>query len=261
MKKAGNLVAPTSTTLQSRVMIYQPSRKPQYAVGEWQTTSYGRCKVTGRLGQRHADIVESILFVAEDRRDMSDGGVELLVDPATLRRTLSDGQYSKSSLERLLNELRSATVEIVTPRMEAKGEKIIGGLIDHVVPSSMTRRNPLTGGERNLWRVRLGVALVMLLECDLFLYYQPAPIARLRYGVSQAVVRHVLSHKNVPAGGWFLDTLLLAVYGGEVDRQKMADGRRRLKKDASGLAKLGIEITGDNRVLRGTVARQRGVLA
>ncbi|GJA52577.1 hypothetical protein KAM347_43680 [Aeromonas caviae] len=38
-----------------------------------------------------------------------------------------------------------------------------------------------------MWRVRLGMALVMLLERDLSLYYDPAPIARLQYGISQAV--------------------------------------------------------------------------
>ena len=55
----GNKVAPTSTVLQARVMIYQPSRKPVQRMGEWMETRFGRCRVTGRLGQRHADIVAS----------------------------------------------------------------------------------------------------------------------------------------------------------------------------------------------------------
>ncbi|CAH1043628.1 hypothetical protein [Halomonas sp. TD01] len=88
----GNRVAPTSTALQARVMIYQPSQRPQERAGQWMNTSFGRCRVTGRLGQRHADIVESMLYVAERRREISDGGVELLVDPAKLHRMLSDHQ-------------------------------------------------------------------------------------------------------------------------------------------------------------------------
>ncbi|CAE6699043.1 hypothetical protein [Candidatus Nitrotoga fabula] len=52
--------------------------------------------------------------------------------------------------------------------------------LDHVIPSPITRRDSLNGGQRHLWRVRLGVALVMLLERDLALYYSPVPIVRLR---------------------------------------------------------------------------------
>ncbi|WP_244945888.1 ABC transporter ATPase [Bisbaumannia pacifica] len=218
-------------------------------------TDFGRCRVTGRLGQRHADIVESLLYVAERRREISDGGVELLVDPAKLRRTLSDRQYSHDRIKKLLRDLRAATVEIVTPELEQSGDSIIGGLIDHIIPSSMTRRDPLTGGERHLWRVRLGIALVMLMERDLSLYYSPAPIARLQYGISQAVARHVLTHKNNPVGGWYLDTLIRAVCGIAVSSMKVRNYRRRVKEDAGGLTEIGIEIDATSRVRRVTAAR------
>ena len=248
--KAGNQVVPTSTALQARVMIYQPSQRPQERKGQWMDTGFGRCRVTGRLGQRHADIVESMLYVAERRRDISDGGIELLVDPARLRRTLSDHQYSHDRILKLLTDLRAATVEIVTPELELRGDRIIGGLIDHVIPSPMTRRDPLSGGERNLWRVRLGVALVMLLERDLSLYYPPGPIARLQHGISQAVARHVLTHKHDPAGGWHLDTLIHAVSGGNLSNKEMTNCRYRLKRDAAELRKMGIDIDEQNRVRR-----------
>ncbi|HHX8527928.1 TPA: ABC transporter ATPase [Vibrio diabolicus] len=251
----GNKVAPTSTVLQARVMIYQPSRKPFQRKGEWMETRFGRCRVTGRLGQRHADIVESMLYLAERRRNISDGGVELLVDPAKLRRILSEHQYSDNRLKKLVCELRAATVEIVTPKLELTGERIIGGLIDHVVPSSMTRHNPLTGGQRNLWRVRLGVALVMLLEQDLFLYYEPTLIARLQYGISQAVARFVLTHKCDPAGGWHLDTLIKAVSGDQVSSKTMSNHRTRIKEDIDKLRCIGIEINAENRVKRLAAAR------
>lgn len=253
--KSGNKVVATSTVLQARVMVYQPSQRPIESTGEWMSTSFGRCRVNGRLGQRHADIVESMLYIAEKRRDIEDGGIELLVDPAYLRRMLSDSQYSYDRIKKLLIELRSATIEIVTPEMEASGDLIIGGLIDHVIPSSKKRYDPLTGGERNLWRVRLGVALVMLLERDLSLHYTPAPIARLQHGVSQAVARHVLSHKHHPAGGWHLDTLIRAVCGEDASSKEMRNGRYRVKADAVGLESLGIEITAENRIRRLTAAR------
>lgn len=248
--KTGNKVTPTSTVLQARVMVYQPSQRPRELEGEWMETGFGRCCVSGRLGQRHADIVESMLYIAEKRRDISDGGVELLVDPAKLRRTLSDHQYSYGRIQKLLRDLRAATIEIVTPELEETGDSIIGGFIDHVVPSPKTRPDPLTGKERNLWRVRLGVALIMLLERDLSLYYQPAPVARLQHGVSQAVARHIMTHKHDPAGGWHVDTLLRAVCGERATKKAIRNGRYRLQQDYERLSQMGIEITPDGRVKR-----------
>lgn len=238
--------------------IYQPSQRPREQKSEWKNTSFGRCKVTGRLGQRHADVMEYVLYVAERKRNLSDGGIELLVDPAKLRRVLSDRQYSFTQIEKLLAELRAVTIIIETPQLDFP---IIGGLIDHVIPSRMTRPDPLTGGTRNLWRVRLGIALVMLMENDLSLHYSPVPISRLKYGISQAIARHVLTHKHDPIGGWHIDTLIRAVCGDDVVSQFMRDGRRRIQKDRAGLAKIGIEVTSENRVKRGTAARWRGTSA
>lgn len=251
----GNKVAPTSTALQSRVILYQPSQRPQARQGQWMDTSFGRCRVTGRLGQRHADIVETMLYVAEQRREVSDGGIELLVDPAKLRRTLSDSQYSHGRIKKLLIDLRAATVEIITPELEQNGDCIIGGLIDHVVPSPMIRPDPLTGGKRSLWRVRLGVALVMLLKRDLHFYYPPGPIAKLQHGISQAVARHILTHKHDPSGGWHMDTLIRAVCGKEAVSMTLRNYRRRLKEDAELLLEIGIEINNSYRVKRVTTAR------
>jgi hypothetical protein len=255
MTMIGNLFAPTSTVLQARLMIYQPSQRPHEREGKWMDTRFGRCRVTGRLGQRHADIVESMLYVAESRREISDGGIELLIDPAKLRRMLSDHQYSHGRIKKLLTDLRAATVEIVTPELELSGDSIIGGLIDHVIPANRISRDPLTGGKRYLWRVRLGVALVMLLEKDLSLYYSPAPIARLQHGISQALARHVLTHKHDPAGGWHLDTLIRAVGGDEIGTKMMCNWRYRLREDAKILYEMGIEIDAANRVKRLTPAR------
>lgn len=255
----GNIVTPTSTIVQARIMLYQPSQRPKTRQGDWLETPFGRCRVTGRLGQRHADVVEGILYCAERLRKIPDGGVELLVDPARLRKSLSDSRYSMSQLQKLMTELRAATIEIETPQLKKCEEKIIGGLIDHVKPSPMTRPDPLTGGLRHLWRIRLGVALVMLLDHDLRLYYNPAPIARLQHGISQAVARHILSHKNEPSGGWKQDTLIRAV-AGEVSSQSMRDARRRLKQDESGLQEIGVVIQ-NGRVMRGTTAREGGTTA
>lgn len=243
----GNDVAPTCTVLQARVALFQPSQRPTLQKNKHFITSYGECCVTGRLGQRHADLLEALLFCAEKKREISDGGIELLVDPAQVRKTLSDSRYSYEQIEKLLVELRTATITIRAKNLDFT---IIGGLLDHVIPSPMTRHDPLTGGERSLWRVRLGIALVMLLENDLALYYQPAPLARLRHGVSQAVARHVLTHKNTPVGGWHLNTLLKAVYGNQPTSKQLSNARTRIKDDYKRMEELGILIDKESRVKR-----------
>lgn len=248
----GNKVAPTSTALQARVALFQPSQRPTLQKNKHLTTSYGECSVTGRLGQRHADLLEALLFCAERKREINDGGIELLVDPAQVRKTLSDSRYSYEQIEKLLVELRTATITIRATNLDFP---VIGGLIDHAIPSPMTRHDPLTGGERSLWRVRLGVALVMLLENDLALYYKPAPLARLKHGVSQAVARHVLTHKNTPSGGWHLNTLIAAVYGDNPTPKQISNARTRIKQDYKKLAEMGVFIDEENKVKRLTTAR------
>ena len=96
----GNRRVPTSTWVQARVALFQASQRPTRRVGEWQVrvTKKGerRVRVTGRLGQRHADVLEAICFTALRRRDVVDGGIELLVDPHQVRRVVAGGrgQYS-----------------------------------------------------------------------------------------------------------------------------------------------------------------------
>ena len=245
----GNRVVPTSTALQARVAVFQSSQRPRYRSGDWAETAHGKCRVRGRIGQRHADLLESMLYMAERYREASDDGVELLVDPAAVRRSLSR-QYSYSGIQDLMTDLRAVSIEIVTPAMTESGDRIIGGMIDHVIPSPKTRVDPLTGRDRYLWRVRLGIALVMLLDRDLYLHYEPTPIARLRHGISQAVARYTLTHKRAPPGGWHVDTVIRAVCGSKIKGQDLRNGRRRLNEDREGLKDIGLAITDEKRVIR-----------
>lgn len=237
---SGNAVLPTSTCAQARVMLYQPSQRPRYTSTVW-FSSFGRCQVVGRLGQRHADLLEAILFNAERRRDTPDGSVEMLVDPARVRRTLSDSRYSMEQIKKLLMELRAAAISIETPAFDFP---LISGLIDHIEPSLMTRRDPLTGGRRHLWTVRLGKALLVLLERDLWLHYDPAPIARLQHGITQAVIRHIQTHTVSPRGGWFMDTVIKAVLVNPSTKE-LRKARLRLRSEVSACSEMGIRIAGD----------------
>ena len=245
---------PASTRTQARVVLFQPTKRPTRRSGEWQTSADGkrRVRVTGRLGQRHADVLEAICATAIAMRSIDDGGVELIVDPYRVRRCMGAGRgrwgsYSKEQTQVLLADLCSALIEIRTPRLDAQGYHAIGHLIDHWVPAEdgvidprMTV-DPLTGNQRSLWRVRLGVVLTELIRVDGKLWRDPEPIAALRSGASQALARHVLTHSFDPPGGWWLDTLLDAV-GVAVGGQARKQARRAVRDDAKGLAVLGITV-------------------
>lgn len=243
MNGCKNKVIATSTTLQARAAIFQASQRPIFRKGEWIATSYGKARVTGRLGQRHADIVESIMYVAEKKRFIEDGGIEILVDPALVCKTISKRRYSKQRLMILLEEIMDSKIEIVTPELEKKGEKIIGRIIDHVIPTKKnTRYDPLTKGQRPLWKVRLGAVLVMLFEKDVNLYYDPSKISCMKSGIGQAVARFILTHKNSPNGGWHIDTILHAILGDDAKSQVIRNARRRLMHDVEQLKELNIII-------------------
>ncbi|TCS93561.1 hypothetical protein EDC36_1266 [Tepidimonas ignava] len=75
------------------------------------------------------------------------------------------------------------------------------------------------------------------------------PITRLQHGISQAIARHVLTHKTEPSGGWTLDGLIKTVAGGDISEQGMRDRRREARADAEGLAAAGVLLE-DDRVRR-----------
>ena len=235
---------PTTTVSPARLRMCQPTQRPTYRTGEWIVTPWGRCRVIGRFGQRHQDLLDAFLWHAEKARQIEDGGIEILVDPAKVRKTMSDARHSLSGLQKLIRELREVTLEIETPKL-----MIMGGLVDHVVKSPVTRPDPMNGGERHLWRVRIGLALAELLRNDLPLHYDPTPITRLQTGISQAIVRHIFSHSSQPNGGWDLDNLIRSVCG-ELDSTMIRHRRRELRIDAAGMEAIGIFIDGERIVRR-----------
>lgn len=219
------------------------------------TTPWGQIRIKARLGQIHEDVLESICYCREKRKDLEDGAIKLLVDPAQVRRrSRQDG----TTLQRIIEDLQQAIVEIIEPRHLACQGQILGYL-DKAVRADgtpITRHDPLTGGARPLWSVTLGPVLSRLVAGDVWIGYDPAPLAQLRHGISQAVARHVLSHKRAPAGGWTRNGLIRAV-SGELTEQQMRDRRREIKSDADQLAEFGIEINGD-RVRVRRVEQNRG---
>lgn len=234
----GEQILPTTTAHQARCQVFQATRRPKHLEGLIINSSWGEVKITGRLGQGHADVLEAIMRNAEKYRTRDTGAVQLFVDPYKIRMTAGGGkQMSGQQLKVILDDLMTALVEL---RVPAKNLDLTGHILDEIDRSPHTRHDPLTGKERFMIRVTVARAWVTLINRDLGLTYEPVLVAALSNGISQAVARHVLTHSNTPPGGWKIPELLLAVGG--MGRER--DQRKFLSEDEAGLAKLGVVIEG-----------------
>jgi hypothetical protein len=214
---------PTTTALEARLRIFQPSQKPVLKEIHL-NTSWGTAVVKGRLGQRHADVLEAVRACALETKKIDDGLI-LLVDPHEIRKRIGTGYYSHQQMTTLLKELTEAIVSIETDDISAVG---------HFIDYTEEAKKPVLdkrGRERYWMIVKLGKIGLQLLTDDFKLYYDPTPISKLRYGISQAVARFALTHRNVPSGGWKVDTIIRAV-AGDVNNHTLRNYRIRINEDA-----------------------------
>jgi hypothetical protein len=187
-------------------------------------------------------MLEAIMFCAERRKDEDAGTIKLLVDPARVRRVMSESRYSLEQCWQLLLELRACIIEIDTPKL-----RIMGGLIESAeYTKTETRLDPLTGEQRKLWTVRIGKAWAELMCLDLTSDHDPAQLCRLDHGISKAVARFMLTHNpySQPNGGWALNTVILAV-AGDLDANGMKNAKRHLRREADALHDLGVKLDGE----------------
>ena len=228
-------IVPTANALESRLRIFQAVQaRPKYLKNHKIVTPWGEAIITGRLGQRHCDLIESIRFCTEKTLD-KEGKLWLLVDPHKLRQKMGE-HYSHGQIKILTKELMEAVIEYGTD-----DGPVIGHLIDNVKPAKIERFDPLSKTTRKLLAVEVGIPGRKFLFDGIKLFYDPGPIVRLKSGMSQTIARHVLGHKTKPNGGWKLDSLLEAV-AGKMTGKRLSDARCAVREDSEGLLKIGIEV-------------------
>lgn len=240
---------PTSTAHQSRLQLFQPTRRPLATVRIIETI-WGSATVHGKIGQAHADVMEAIFKEAQDHQIKEDGGMQILVDPYKIRVTAGGGKpLGGSQLDKVLTELMQVVIEL---RIKATDTKIKGHILDKAVESKVradTHSKTSFGAEdRKMWCVEIPRTFVQLFYADHGLYYDPQPIAALTTGIGQAIARHVATHTQQPRGGWSIDGLIRAVGAGGTSTD-MRNRRREVLKDQAGLSTLGLVI-GDGRIRR-----------
>lgn len=242
-KKTSKPVFPTATVCEHRLRLFQATRRPKL-INQLIVTPWGKVIVQGRLGQAHADIFEAICYEREAKAELEDGRIKLLVDPFKVRKRA--GCTSGSTFQKIKVELQTAYLEILEP----VEKECSGHLIDHIDKarrkdgSLITRDNPLSGGERHLWRVEFGKAFCKLVESDIWVRYDPSILSSFEHGISQAIARHVLTHQHSPRGGWTLDGLIAAV-AGELPAHSTRHRRREVRAEVDIFKKAGIVIERD----------------
>lgn len=235
---------PVTTVHQSRLQLFQPTRRPK-DIKKSIVTPWGTLEVKGKLGQLHACFIESLFYHAEDRRFLEDGRIQLLIDPYAIRLAMNGdgGEYSYSGMWVIAEDVMQA---ILNMYIKKSGTRICGHILESIEESSATKENPLNSKERNMWRVTVAKEFSLLMLNDLALDYEPKAISKLNYGVSQAIVRFIKTHKDQPNGGWTIDYLIEAVGAGGTSAT-MKNRRREIKNDSEALKTLGLTID-DNHI-------------
>lgn len=247
-------IIPTTTAHVARLRLFQPTQRPQPLTDQRIETAHGAAYITGRLGQRHADVFEALLYCAEARgrarvempegKEAGAGGNTIvLVDPARVKRhaRIRSGQQFKDICKNLVE----ASIVIEKPvELACMGHLVDGikGAFNTEDGSPILRGDPF-GHDRQLQTVTFGAALETLIGCDPWKVWgrDPSPLAALPNGVAQAVARYVLTHRSPPLGGWTLDVVLKAV-AGDLDSVSLCNRRRDLRAAADQLAAAGVLI-------------------
>ena len=251
---------PTTSALVGRLIIYQSTREPVEMTGEWITTPWGKARIKGALGQRHADTMETMQRTALQIHQKQDGCVQLLIDPYIVRRALASPKqkpqsrrrsktgmavalYSSQGLDALINGLRNADVE-----WELTGGRR-GGVTKIIKDwewAKVSADDPLhPDQDRRLWRITLSAQWAALMG-DLGLWYDPSGIVHMNYAISQAVARLVLGHDRKTWYGRRLSFKAIFDQLQVPEGQPRWNARRRLHKDAELFANYGLALDGDH---------------
>ncbi|MHB8258429.1 MAG: hypothetical protein ACYDHY_14925 [Acidiferrobacterales bacterium] len=252
---------PIKTATQAcRVPIFAPTRKPTEAVRLRVATQWGQAVITGRLGQQHRDVLDALLGTEGLWRNAEHGGIEMHFDSADLRKKLGWARWDYRHILNVLEDLRLARV--VMPDQHE-----VTGIITRVAESDQqppARRRH--AGKTAAWADRkpddprghddeavprggmMWTATIsgawMRLRREMTTQY-PERVFRMKYGVSQAATRFMLSHQ---AGArYHIETVLEAV---NAPTGHWARAKKEIEFDAQTMADCGVTLTSAGMLVR-----------
>ena len=232
----------------NRLPIFQPTLKPRFEVRTFES-KYGKITVEGKLGQNHKSLLEVVLYKRkayklkiDKNEDDVKVSLEVLYNEYEVKKYLSQSsKYSDERYHQMIKDMITAYIVL-----EKDDERIAGTIIARERESKKYYRKTksnLPNIKREIPYVKLefGDVFSRLLVKELRFTYDPKPIIMLDGGISQAIVRFLLTHKRHPKAGYHLKALLENLTK-NIEGQAWKDIRRALKKDAAMLENLGAVI-------------------
>jgi len=232
-----------ATESQNRLPLFEPTLRPTYRKRVFEN-KYGKIVIEGRLGQAHKNLLEAILWKREVYKHIEIEGkkyLKLVYDQEKIRKYLSQGsKYNYQRYKTLLQDMIQTYIELETDKVRIKGTLIME-VEESLVKKPIKSKSPIIPKQTPLTAVIFGAVGTALIDNELRFTYDPKPITQLDNGISQAVVRFLLTHKRHPKAGYHLKELIQNLEE-NVEGQKWWDIRRFLKKDAERLQEIGIVI-------------------
>lgn len=231
-----------------RVPVFAPTRRAGGPIErEVGSDSWGSATITGNLDQRHHDVLDAVLHVARASCVHDTGDITVRVDSAELRRSLGWERWRYEHILGCLLDLVSARVSLrsanltewsgLVMRVSESGEAAPErrgsrrALAQAAEPDPRRDGSSCRGGL--VWEIMISRAWIELLR-HLKCYYPPE-VWQLRHGVSQALVRMMLSHRSPVMR---IDTVLRAIGVG----RNLHRAARALVDDGDALSRIGIVI-------------------
>ncbi len=203
-----------------RIPLFAATRRGGEVIQQRVKTSWGWAVISGRIDQRHQDVLDIMMETADAWRPAgAHGDMIARIDSSRLRGALGWDRWTYKQILDALRDLRAAEIA------SSVGEWT--GILTHIVESGTApaprrgmvvrkgqaprvAKSPVPGGPARggmVWEVTVSGAWIALAKAGVTRY--PVEVTRMRYGVSQAVARLMLSH--VPGARYLVATALAAV--------------------------------------------------
>lgn len=254
MTSSSNRWLVTSTDA-CRVLFFQPTRRPRWitvaASGPW-----GAATVTGRLGQQHRDVLDLAMDLREGWRRTSEGDVVIIIDSARLRAELGWNSWAYHQILDTLRDLRTAEISTALAGWPPDCTGIVTRIAESLNTPPPRRAGSRARGVREweppmdpslprggmMWEITISQGWLGLIRRLQTRY--PRVVTNMRYGVSQAVTRLMLSHR--PGTHYRIDTVLDVL---RIEHRRRRRAIRHLVADRDCMAAAGVLLdTGDGGV-------------
>lgn len=247
---------PVCVAHESKLPVFQPTRRPSRVRQQRFDTAHGSVTVTGKLGQGHRDVLDAVIACCE-RSKLEDGRLAVLVDPYQLRKMVSSGRdggmFPYDHIRRLLRDLRTAEVVMDMPALKLR---VTDGILADFEESAITKEpeswefQTKSGGRRPMLKVTFGKNWTRMMIMDLSVVYRLPIVIGMRHGASQATARYCLSHRKVHDT---LDGVLMKIGYDMTGKTPRAVNKVKseIRSDAEALAALGVMLTEKDTVHRG----------